>query len=77
MYYNVLKFPGFFYSLFQHSATSSSFITLCQNQSVSKNKPLSCINQEICGQKTNLYANLWKILTFMNFCGDYYDVYEN
>ena len=37
---------------------------LCQNQSVSKNKPLTCIIQEICGQKTNLYANLWKILTF-------------
>ena len=37
----------------------------------------SCINQEVCGQKTNLYAILWKILTFMKFCGDYYDIYEN
>ena len=37
----------------------------------------SCINQEICGQKTNLYAILWKILTFMEFCGDDYDIYEN
>ena len=35
------------------------------------------VNQEICGQKTNLYAILWKILTFMKFCGDYYDIYEN
>ena len=36
-----------------------------------------CINQEICGQKTNLYAILWKILTFMKFCGDNYDIYED
>ena len=50
---------------------------LCQNLSVSKNYPLTCINQEICGPKPNLYANLWKILTFMKFCGDYYDIYEN
>ena len=35
---------------------------LCQNLSVSRNVPLTCINQEICGQKTNLYAILWKIL---------------
>ena len=50
---------------------------LCQNLSVSKNKPLTCINQEICGQKPNLYAIFWKLLTFMKFCGDYYDAYEN
>ena len=50
---------------------------LCQNLSVSKNEPLTCINQEICEQKPNLYAILWKILTFMKFCGDYYDIYEN
>ena len=50
---------------------------LCQNLSVSKNYPLTCINQEICGQNPNLYAILWKILTFMKFCGDYYDIYEN
>ena len=50
---------------------------LCQNLSVSKNYPLTCINQEISGQKTNSYAILWKILTFMKFCGDYYDIYEN
>ena len=50
---------------------------LCQNLSVSKNYPLNCINQEICGQKPNLYVILWKILTFMEFCGDYYDTYEN
>ena len=49
----------------------------CQNLSVSKNKPLTCINQEICGQKRNQYAILWKILTFMKLCGDYYDIYEN
>ena len=42
-----------------------------------QHKPLTCINQEICGQKTDLYAILWKILTFMKFCGDYYDMYEN
>ena len=35
------------------------------------------INQEICGQKQNQYAFFWKILTFMKFCGDYYDIYEN
>ena len=50
---------------------------LCQNLSVSKNYPLTCIIQEICGQKTNLYVIFWKILTFMKFCGDYYDSYEN
>ena len=50
---------------------------LCQNLSVSKNYPLTCINQEICGQKPNLHAILWKILTFMKFCGDYSDIYEN
>ena len=49
---------------------------LCQNLSVYKNWPLTCINQEICGQKTNLYAILWKILTFTKFCGDYYDIYK-
>ena len=49
---------------------------LCQNLSVSKNYPLTCINQEICGQKRNLYAILWKIWTFMKFCGDYYDIHE-
>ena len=41
---------------------------LCQNLSR---------NQEICGQKTNVYTILWEILTFMKFCGDYYDIYEN
>ena len=50
---------------------------LCQNRSVFRNKPLTCINQEICAQKPTLYAILWKILTFMTFCGDYYDIYEN
>ena len=25
----------------------------------------------------NLYAILWKLLTFMKFCGDYYDIYGN
>ena len=50
---------------------------LCQNLSISKNLPLICINQEICGQKTNLYVTLCKILTFMKFCGDYYAIYEN
>ena len=82
-----LKVQGFFYSLFQHSVISSSLIivctiqvimsNLCQNLSVSKNEPLLCITQEICGQKQNLYAIFWKILTFMKFCGDYYDIYEN
>ena len=28
------------------------------------------VAQEICGQKPNLYAILWKILIFMKFCGD-------
>ena len=50
---------------------------LCQNLSVSKNQPLTCFNQEICAQKPNLYDILWKILTFMKFCGDYYHIYEN
>ena len=35
------------------------------------------LNQETCGQKPNLYDILWKILTFMKFCGDYLDIYEN
>ena len=82
-----LKFQGFFYSLFQHSAISSSFTTLCtiqaimsnlcQNLSESRKKPLTCINQEICGQKPNLYVIWWKVLTFMKFCGDYYDTHKN
>ena len=49
---------------------------LCQNLSVSKNVPLTYINQEICGQKPSLYAIFWKSLTFMKFCGDYYDIHE-
>ena len=50
---------------------------LCQNLSVSKNYPLICINQEICGQKLNLYAIFWIfIFTFMKFRGDYYDIHE-
>ena len=49
---------------------------LCHNLSVSKNYSLTCINQEICGQKLNLYAIFWKIFTFMKFCGDYYDIHE-
>ena len=40
-------------------------------------KLASSINQEICGQKLNLYVILWKILYFMKFCGDNYDSYEN
>ena len=31
----------------------------------------------LCGQKTNLYAILLFFATFMKFCGDYYDMYEN
>ena len=27
--------------------------------------------------KTKLLAILWKIVTLMKFCGDYYDIYEN
>ena len=50
---------------------------LCQNLSVSNNYPLTCIVKEICGQNLNLYAILWKILTFMKFCGDYYEKVEN
>ena len=49
---------------------------LFQNLSVSKNYPLTCINQEICGQKLNLYAILWKNFTFMKFREDYYDILE-
>ena len=49
---------------------------LCQNLSVSKKYPLTCINQEICGQKLNLYAIFWKIFTFMKFYADYYDILE-
>ena len=37
----------------------------------------TCINQEISRQKTYLYAILWKTLTFIKFCGDHYDIYEN
>ena len=47
-------------------------------ESVSIQKLASYLhNQEICGQKPNLYTILWKILTFMKFCGDYYDIYKN
>ena len=49
---------------------------LCQNLSVSKNYPLTCISQEICGQKLNLYAIFWKNVTFMKFRGEYYDIHE-
>ena len=49
---------------------------LCQNLSVSKNYPLTCINQEICGQKLKLYAIFMNFFTFMKFCGDYYDIHE-
>ena len=49
---------------------------LCLNLSVSKNYPLTCINQEICGQKLNFYAIFLKIFTFMKFRGDYYDIHE-
>ena len=49
---------------------------LCQNLSVSKNYPLTCINQEIFGQKLHLYAIFWKNFTFMKFHGDYYDILE-
>ena len=49
---------------------------LCLNLSVSKNYPLTCINQEICGQKLNLYAIFRKIFTFMKFRGEYYDNHE-
>ena len=45
--------------------------------SVSILKLASYLQQEISGQKSNLYAMLWTILTFMKFCGDYYDIYEN
>ena len=86
MYYNVSEVPGILLLLFQHSAISSSFTTLCtiqaimsnlcQNLSVSKNYPLTCINQEICRQKLNLYAIFWKNFTFMKFRGDYYDIHE-
>ena len=41
-----------------------------------KNYPLTCINQEICGQDLNLYAIFWKKITFMKFRGDYYDIHE-
>ena len=50
---------------------------LCKNLSISKNWPLTCINQEICGQKPNVFVILWKMLTFMKFCADNYDIYEN
>ena len=49
---------------------------LCQNLSESKNYPLTCINQEICGQKLNLHAIFWKFFTFMKFRGDYHDIHE-
>ena len=49
---------------------------LYQNLSVSKNYPLTCINQEICGQKLNLYDIFLKNFTFMKFRGDYYDIHE-
>ena len=49
---------------------------LCQNLSVSKNYPLTCITQETFGQILNLYAIFWKIFTLMKFRGDYYDIHE-
>ena len=78
-----LKFQGLFYSLFQHSAISNSFTTLCMIQASMSNlcRKLSVAKispfQEIYGQKKKLFAILWTILTFMKFCGDYYDIYEN
>ena len=84
-----LKFKGFF-GLFQHSAISSSFTALVQYRPLCKiydkicpypkiSLLITCINQEICGhsRQLNLYAILWKMMTFMTFCGDYYDIFEN
>ena len=47
-----------------------------QSMPKSKNYPLTCIDQEICAQKINLYAIFWKSFTFMKFRGDYYDIPE-
>ena len=87
MYCNVSKVPGilllfvstycdilFFYNLMHNTG---HFVQSMPKSVSIKKKPLTCINQEICGQKPNLYAILWKILTFMKLCGEYYDIYEN
>ena len=41
--------------------------TLCQNLSVSKNQPLTCINQEICGQNQIYILFCRKFLLAWNF----------
>ena len=49
---------------------------LCQNLSVSKNYPLTCIKSRDMWTKLNLYAIFWKKNIFMKFRGDYYDIHE-
>ena len=50
---------------------------LCQNPSVSRISILLALIKKYLDKKNKLYAILWKILTFMKFCGDDCDIYEN
>ena len=50
---------------------------LCQKLSVAKISPLLALIKKYMDKKKKLFAILWTILTFMKFCGDYYDIYEN
>ena len=78
-YHNVSEVPGILLLFLRYLVLLQPYVQyrplrpiyakICQYPEIS-------INQEICGQKTNLYAILWKILTFMKFFGDNHDIYE-
>ena len=86
MYCNVSEVPGILLLFVSTFCDILVFYNLMYNtghyvqpmpKSVIIQKCVSYLHQEICVQKPNLYAILWEIVTFMKFCGDFYDIYEN
>ena len=69
MYYKVSEVPGILLLFVSTFCVS----TICQYPQISL--LLALIKKYV--DKNQIYGNLWKILTFMKFYGDNYDIYEN
>ena len=71
--FNILRYLVLLQPYVQYRPLCPIYAKICQYSKIS----LLLAYSEICEQKSYLYAILWKIVTFMQFCVYCNDIYEN
>ena len=72
--FNILRYLVLLQPYVQYRPLCPIYAKSCQYPKISL---LLALIKKYVEKKPNLYAILWKMLTFIKFCGDYYDIYEN